>query len=111
MIATKVQLQIDNNYNPIIPIYIPNLDEVRIFAHQLHTQGLTWTGEAFSWSAEYTSEQANPPLDSQMEFTPASFCIGESGIWFFSLTWENGKDQEPFEFLDDRNLVKNHAGD
>ena len=46
-----------------------------------------------------------PPLDSKMTFTPADFCIGESGIWFFSLMWEHGKDAEPVEFLDDRNIL------
>ncbi len=40
-----------------------------------------------------------------MTFTPADFCIGESGIWFFSLMWEHGKDAEPVEFLDDRNIL------
>ena len=27
-----------------------------------------------------------------MTFTPADFTIGESGVWFFSLMWEYGKD-------------------
>jgi hypothetical protein len=40
-----------------------------------------------------------------MIFTPADFCIGESGIWFFSLMWEHGKDADPVEFLDDRNIL------
>lgn len=30
-----------------------------------------------------------------MTSTPADFCIGESGIWFFSLMWEHGKNAEP----------------
>ncbi len=50
-------------------------------------------------------ESSTPPLDSHMTFTPADFCIGESGIWFFSLMWEHGKDKEPVEFLDDKNLI------
>ena len=37
-------------------------------------------------------------------WTPASFAIGENGIWFFSMLWESGVDQPPIEFLDDRNL-------
>ena len=32
--------------------------------------------------------------------SPASFTVGESGIWFVSLLWENGRDAEPVEFLD-----------
>ena len=41
-----------------------------------------------------------------MTFTPADFCIGESGIWFYSLMWEKGREAEPVAFLDDRNIVE-----
>jgi len=41
-----------------------------------------------------------------MTYTPADFAIGESGIWFFSLLWEHGRDAPPSEYLDDRNLVR-----
>jgi len=43
--------------------------------------------------------------DSKMTFTPADFCIGESGIWFFSIMWENGRNYAPNEYLDDRSIV------
>ena len=88
------------------PIVLPDLDEVRSFAAQLHAGGEVWTGEAFGWPAEYNPERPEPPLDSKMTFTPADFCIGESGIWFFSLMWEHGSDAEPVEFLNDRNIVR-----
>jgi hypothetical protein len=42
---------------------------------------MPWKGEAFGWQAEYNPERPEPPLDSKMTFTPADFCIGESGIW------------------------------
>jgi len=45
-----------------------------------------------------------------MSFTPADFCIGENGIWFFSLMWDYGRDAEPVEFLDDRNILSNRSG-
>jgi len=41
-----------------------------------------------------------------MTFTPADFCIGESGIWFFSMMWERGKDAKPIEFRDDQAIVQ-----
>jgi hypothetical protein len=88
-----------------VPIAVPDLDDVRHFAHELHQKGESWQGVAFGWEAEYNPERVEPPLDSKMTFTPADFCIGESGIWFFSLMWEHGRDQEPVEFLDDRNLL------
>lgn len=81
-----------------------DLQSVRKLAGGLHAAGQPWSGEAFGWLAEYNPERAEPPLDSKMTFTPADFCIGESGIWFFSLMWERGSDAEPVEFLDDRNV-------
>ncbi len=83
-----------------------DLNEARAFAAQLHAAGQSWRGEAFGWPAEYNPERPEPPLDSNLAFTPADFSIGESGIWFYSLLWENGKDQTPVEFLDDENIVK-----
>jgi len=44
-----------------------------------------------------------------MTFTPADFCIGESDIWFFSMMWEQGGDQPPVEFLDNRNVRPGNA--
>jgi hypothetical protein len=85
---------------------IPDLRDARGFAGKLHAEGKAWTGESFGWPAEYNPERPEPPLDSKMTFTPADFCIGESGIWFFSLMWEHGKDVEPVEFLDDENVVR-----
>ena len=90
---------------PVIPVVIPDLEKVREFAYQLHTKGKAWRGEAFGWQAEYNPQREEPPLDSKMKFTPADFCIGESNNWFFSLMWEEGKDSEPVEFLDNKNVL------
>jgi hypothetical protein len=40
-----------------------------------------------------------------LTFTPAEFCIGESGVWFFSLMWEKGTSATPTEFLDDSHIL------
>jgi hypothetical protein len=85
---------------------IPSLEEVKAFANHLHGLGKHWEGEIFGWSAEYTPQRKRMPPDSKMKFTPAEFWIGESGIWFFSLMWEHGKDEQPVEFLDERGIVK-----
>ncbi len=106
MITTKVKIKTGDNNISIVPVVVPNLDEVREFAARLHTEGKAWQGEAFGWQAEYNPEHPEPPLDSKMTFTPADFWIGESGIWFFSLMWEHGGGAEPVEFLDDRNVVE-----
>ena len=85
---------------------IPELDEVRTFARNLHATGRAWKGEFLGWQAEYTPERRRRPPASKMRFTPADFWIGESGIWFFSLMWEHGKSKKPVEFLDDRGIVR-----
>ena len=106
MITVKAKIHVSNQETPVIPIVIPDLNEVRAFAMDLHKKGVSWQGEAFGWSAEYSPERAEPPLDSKMMFTPADFVIGESGIWFFSMMWEYGKNKTPVEFLDDKNILR-----
>lgn len=105
MVTVKARLRLRGDVAPVVPIAVPDRREVREFAERLHAQGQPWTGEAFGWSAEYHPERTEPPLDSKMTFTPADFCIGESGIWFYSLMWERGRHAEPVEFVDERNLV------
>lgn len=91
---------------PDLPVAIPNLSEVNNFANHIHSAGKHWKGELFGWQAEYTPERRKKPVGSKMRFTPADFWIGESGIWFFSLMWEHGKNKPPVEFVDDRGIVK-----
>jgi hypothetical protein len=85
---------------------VPELSEVKEFANKLHLQGKYWKGEYLGWQVEYTPESNERPEDSNMQFTPADFWIGESEIWFFSLMWEHGKDKEPVEFLDNRRVCQ-----
>jgi hypothetical protein len=85
---------------------IPAISEVRAFADHLHSIGKEWQGEIFGWPAGYSPERRSKPAGSKMRFTPADFWIGESGIWFFSLMWEHGKNKEPTKFLDDRGIIK-----
>ena len=106
MVTTKVRIKMQGDYAPIVPIFVPDLDAVIEFAFKLHADGKAWEGEAFGWQAEYTPESRKKPAGSEMRFTPAIFWIGESGIWFFSLMWEYGKNKEPTEFLDDRGIIK-----
>lgn len=105
MVTAKAMIRRHEDYVSIVPIVIPDLDEVRKCAAKLHMTGRPWKGEAFGWPTEYNPERPEPPLDSRMTFTPADFCIGESDIWFFSLMWEHGRDSEPVEFLDDRSIL------
>lgn len=90
----------------LLPVVVPDLPAVRAFADSLHSASLEWEGEAFGWHAEYHPRNPEPPLSSNLAFTPAEFCIGESGVWFFSLMWESGCGQSPVEFLDDSGIVR-----
>lgn len=106
MITVKARIPQQIDFSPILPITVPDLDEVNVFAASLHGAGKYWKGEVFGWPAEYTPERKKAPIDSNMTFTPAEFWIGQSGIWFYSLMWERGKSQPPAEFLDDRGIVE-----
>lgn len=103
-VRAKISMRDDADAR-VVPVVVPELDEVREFAATLHVKRKPWRGEAFGWPAEYNPERPEPPLDSKMTFTPADFCIGESGIWFFSLMWERGRDAQPTEFLYDKNII------
>ena len=104
--TVKAKIPQQANYSPVLPVVVPDLNEVRAFAHHLHASGKPWGGEIFGWRAAYTPQSRKKPAGSKMRFTPADFWIGESGIWFYSLMWEYGKSQKPVEFLDNRGIVK-----
>ena len=106
MLTVKVKIPQRADYSPVLPVVIPDVSEVKAFAHHLHAAGKRWQGEIFGWQAEYTPESCKRPPGSKMRFSPADFWIGESGIWFYSLMWEHGKNKGPVEFLDDRGIVK-----
>jgi hypothetical protein len=105
VVTAKARIKVHDGCESLVPILIPELDAVRHFASELHARGETWSGEAFGWPAEYHPQQSEPPLDSKLTFTPADFCIGESGVWFFSLMWELGNAMPPVEYLDDSHIL------
>ena len=105
MLTVRATIPQRAGYAPVLPIVIPDREEVQSLALHIHAAGKNWSGQVYGWQAEYTPESREKPAGSKMRFTPADFWIGESGIWFYSLMWENGKTKEPVEFLDDRVLV------
>lgn len=106
MATVQARIRIADGQESVLPIVVPSLDEVRDFAKRLHASGTSWQGEAFGWQAEYIPETSSRPLGSRLSFTPAEFWIGESGVWFFSMTWEHGKATAPIEYLDESGLVR-----
>ncbi len=111
MVTVKARIKVHDGCESLVPVLIPELDEVRRFAAELHALEKSWAGDAFGWPAEYHPQRPEPPLDSKLSFTPADFCIGESGVWFFSLMWEHGKSAPPVEFLDDSNILAEAASE
>ncbi len=92
---------------------IPELAKVREIANILHLRNRPYQGQMWDWPVYYEPELVEenasfelPDNDDGMKeeqsshYSPASFTAGESGIWFFSLLWENGWEAEPVEFLD-----------
>ncbi|MFN8489661.1 MAG: hypothetical protein U0350_18905 [Caldilineaceae bacterium] len=101
-----------------VPVSIPDLDDVRALAARLHVAGQSSHDRAWGWEVTYEPELDEPEAEVEVPdgkgsfitqvmplWTPASFTIGKSGVWFFSQLWENGSDQPPVEFLDDRNVL------
>ena len=105
MATVQARIKFVEGRESLLPVVVPDASAVRDFAAGLHAAGKAWQGEAFGWQAEYVPERPEPPLQSRLAFTPAEFCIGESGVWFLSLTWECGRDAPPIEFLDASGLV------
>ncbi len=77
---------------------------------------------AWGWPVQYDPELQEDAAEFQIPdgyggyrlevrpfWSPASFTIGESGVWFYSLLWENGRDQAPVAFLDERNVLTDAA--
>ena len=106
MATVQARIRIEGGQESFLPVVVPDLDEVRAFARRLHTSGEPWQGEAFGWQAEYIPETDSRPLGSRLTFTPAEFWIGESGVWFFSVTWEIGRAASPVEYLDESGLIR-----
>ena len=53
MATAKVKIKTYNGSAALVPVAIPDINEVREFAAKLHAKGKAWKGEAFGWQAEY----------------------------------------------------------
>lgn len=106
MATVQARIRNADGHEAVLPVVVPDLAVVREFACGLHESGRPWEGEFHGWRGEYVPERAEPPVGSRLTFTPAEFCVGESGVWFLSLVWERGGTAEPVEFVDDSGLVR-----
>lgn len=99
---------------PTIPVSVPAFEDVIQLAKALHIAGKAWEGTALGWPADYTPEidEKNAVFEEYDEngivhtitedrWSPAMFCIGVNSIWFLSLSWEKGSNNEPHLYLED----------
>ncbi|MBI4670823.1 MAG: hypothetical protein HY741_04030 [Chloroflexi bacterium] len=100
-----------------IPVFIPDLDQVRELAMSLHRAGRSFQERVWGWLVTYEPEIREEAavvqvpdgqgglIDQERDlWSPASFTIGENGVWFFSMLWENGANKPPVEFLETETL-------
>lgn len=89
----------------ILPIILPEIETIRVFAQTLHVRGESWSGLFEGWPASYTPEdQSRRPAHSSMAFIPAEFFVGDSAIWHVAITWEDGRDEPPVELENRRGV-------
>ncbi len=108
----------DDSHAVMVPVVVPDLAAVHGLADRLHTEGREYSGIVWGWPVQYDPELREEAAEFQIPdgeggyrteirpfWSPASFTIGENGVWFYSLLWEYGSDQAPVEFLDDQNVL------
>lgn len=91
-----------------------SLSAIIQLAKALYAAEQPWEGRAFGWPADYTPEikEERAVFEEYDEnnvaqtvvaprWSPASFCIGINDLWFVSVTWEFGVDEEPWVYLED----------
>jgi hypothetical protein len=118
LVTVSTQPQKGRSRSVAVPVAIPDVQEVRALAERLHQLGQSYQDRVWGWELSYEPEIDEPEAEVQIPdgkggfvtetmpiWAPASFAIGERGVWFFSMLWESGVDQPPVEFLDDRNLL------
>ena len=117
-VRVKVDVHQSNKNGTVIPVNLPSLDDVRALATRLHVLNTPFNDLVWGWPVYYDPELKEDYAELVVTdaigghltevvpfWSPASFTIGESGVWFFSMTWEHGREQPPVEFLDDRNIL------
>ena len=107
MIQKLVVKQPDETYDQlvIIPVDIPEIEDVRRLAEELHRNGVTYTGEYKGWPVDYSPADTEEPPEDWMLKKWSSFFIGSWPLWSISFDWENGDDQAPGVLVWDENIV------
>lgn len=107
MIRKLAIKQPDETYDQpvIIPVDIPDMEDVRRLAEELHRKGVAYTGEYKGWPVDYSPADTEEPSEDWMLKKWSNFFIGVWPLWSISFDWENGDDQEPDLLVWDENIV------
>jgi len=88
-----------------VPVYIPDFDDVRRYAHELHSKRQPYKGEYKGWPVVYQPADKETPAEEWMIQFPASCQIGVWPLWAINFDWEEGDDQPPCVHKTTDNLV------
>jgi len=95
MIANVRVRASDGDDQIVVPIAVPDIDDIRKLAQIIHERGQVYEDVIWGWPVHYVPSNPEPPIDSKMTFTPAGFFIGIWPVWYVSLMWEAGDEAEP----------------
>ena len=73
MLTVKAKIPAHADYEPILPLAVPDLKEVKAFANHLHSLDKHWRGEIFGWQAEYTPQSDKKPFKLKDEVYSRQF--------------------------------------
>lgn len=99
------QVQVKELPQPVyVPVCIPDLDDVRRLAEELHRNGVEYHGQYKGWPVVYHPADTDTPEEEGMVPFAASFQLGVWPLWSVHIDWENGDDQPPNIWTWDKNL-------
>ncbi len=94
--------------NPVIvPVYLPDFDDIRRLAEELHVRNQPYAGEYKGWPVCYQPADTEPPAEDWSVPLWSNFQIGVWPIWSVTFDWEDGDDQPPNIGIDNKNIVIN----
>jgi hypothetical protein len=66
VVTVQAKIRAADGSESVLPVVIPDLNDVRELAVDLHQRGLVWEGDAFGWHAEHVPQRAEPPVQSSL---------------------------------------------
>jgi len=72
MLTVKAKIPAHADYEPILPLAVPELKEVKAFANHLHSLGKHWEGEVFGWQNIPPKVTRNPWTQGWHSLPPIS---------------------------------------